>query len=281
MDRRTLLTAGAAGLAAGLAGCSGLVGGDNGGGDAPFEHPGTLGETFATNADYPADGDPADGLPPAFPDPPEAPDVDPSGFETLEVNGETVRLAPIDVVEAWYRRAAARFVDARGLDQYTRAHVYGGVLSTATRESTGGGIDGWPTDGRVVTYCGCPHHLSSLRAAGLQKAGFSEVYAIDEGFGVWSERGYPMAGTAFADATSSDVSEWVVEGTVAARFAGEYAWAAVDRQYEAAPIAADGSFALHLRFAGVTGETPVRISTPAWTVTRPLADLSSGVLRGG
>jgi rhodanese-related sulfurtransferase len=294
--RRETLAGLGAGLTGILAGCSGRSGkpdeetytpsetasptdgGRTPSTEAPFEHLGTLDGTFVVNGDFPADGDPGDGFPPEFPNPPPKPDVDESSFETLDVNGEAVTLTPIDVIEVWYRRAEARFVDARGLGQYRRSHIYGSVLSTAQRGSTGGGIEEWPKDDRIVTFCGCPHHLSSIRAAGLQKAGFSEVYVIDEGFGVWAERGYPMSG--LRSTTQSDISERVIEGELDARYAGEYVWAAVDRQYEAAPIQEDGRFTLVLKFSGVTDETPVRVSTPTYTVTRPLGELTSEISNG-
>jgi rhodanese-related sulfurtransferase len=282
VKRRTFLAASGLAAASSVAGCSGSSGsgGESSGGSAPFEHPGTLDGTFATNGEFPPDDDPADGRPPAFPDPPAAPDVDESSFETLSVNGESVKLAPIDIVGAWYRRAEARFVDARGLSQYERSHVYGGVLSTAQKNSAGGGIEGWSTDDRVVTYCGCPHHLSSIRAAGLQKAGFSRVYAIDEGFGAWSDRSYPMSGTAFATGTASAVSTWVVRGRLDDRHAGEYVWASAARQYEAAPVRDDGRFTLRLAFADVTEATPVRVSAPGFSTTRPLGELASAGIEG-
>ena len=286
MNRREYLAALGAASTTLLAGCASDPGGvdtavDGGtpSGDAPFEHPGTLEETFVANGDYPEDEDPADGYPPAFPDPPESPNVDPDALETLSVNGETVKLLPIDAARAWYLRAEARFVDARGERQYTRSHLYGSVLSPAQQNSVGGGIEGWDTDERVVAYCGCPHHLSSLRAAGLQKAGFEDVYVIDEGFVEWSDQSYPMAGTRFGDGGSAELSEWQIDGEVDSKHAGEYAWATVDRQYEAAPIGDDGGFSIHLRFSDVDADTPVRVSTPAFTRTRPLGDLAGGTVR--
>jgi rhodanese-related sulfurtransferase len=272
------------GVGAGLGGCAGGDSDTPSGNDAasqtdtaPFEHPGTLSTTFAVNGDYPTDEDPADGRPPAFADQPTRPVVDPDSFETLDVNGETVRLAPIDIVERWYRRGEIRVVDARGLEQYEQAHVYGAVLSPAQRDSVGGGIDGWPSDDRVVTYCRCPHHLSSIRAAGLQKAGFEEVYAIDEGFGVWAERSYPMAGRAFTSDNQASVQQWSIDGSVDSRYAGEYVWATVDRQYEAAPVQSDGRYQLHLQFTGVSPETLVRVQTPTRTLEGPLGELGSRV----
>jgi rhodanese-related sulfurtransferase len=259
---------------AAIAGCGG-----DGSTNAPFEHAGTIEASIATNGEFPPDEDPADGLPPEFSNPPADPGVDPSTFETLEVNGETIPLVPVDVAAAWYARREARVADARGLPQYTSAHIYGAVLSTAQEGSTGGGIPDWPTDERIVTYCGCPHHLSSIRAAGLRKAGYADVFAIDEGFvgqpDAWAAKGYPMAGTEFRTDEQSALSEWQVTGAVDARFAGEYVWAAADRQYEAGPIAADGSFALTLRFADVTEATPIEVRTPAATVTRSLGELAA------
>ena len=295
MNRRTFLVTAGVGLACGLAGCSSGGGtpsggedtdslGEDGGavsaaGSAPFEHPGTLSTTFVANGAYPTDGNPADGVPPAFADQPPRPDPDPSAFDTLSANGETVRLAPIDVVVQWYRRGEARIVDARGLDQYRRAHVYGAVNSPAQRNSAGGGIEGWPQGARLVTYCGCPHHLSSIRAAGLQKVGFTDVYALDEGFvgweDSWADRAYPMAGTAFRSGAQASLTQWTISGSVASRHAGAYVWASVGRQSEAAPVQPDGSYQLHLNFAGVSSESTVRVRTPTGAVERPLGSVGT------
>jgi len=271
MRRRAFLGASATALAAGLAGCSALGGGS---GSTSFDHPGTLERTMGANADLPADEDPADGYAPEYGDPGPT-DVDESRFRTAETNGETVTLAPVDVIKHWHQTASARFVDARGLDQYTTSHIYGAVNSPATEDSAGGGIGDWSQDDRVVCYCGCPHHLSSLRAAGLQKAGYSNVYVFDEGFFEWRDQSLPMRGQNFENRQAR-----VVEGEVAASYAGEYAWAvAVDSgQQEAAPIRDDGTFELHIRFAGMTDETPIRVTTPAFDVTRPLGELTATTL---
>lgn len=274
-----------AGLLGGLAGCT------NGSGPpgstpspelprAPVEHPGTLDATMTTNGDYPEDENPADGYPPAFPDPPPAPDADTSTFETIAVNGESVALAPIDVAIDWYRRGEARFVDARGLEQYVTAHVYGAVLSTAQRESTGGPVPGWDRGPRVVTYCGCPHHLSSVRAAGLRKAGFDRVYALDEGFRAWAEdRGYPMEGTAWVGDTPTPRADVTIRGRVDPAHVGEYVWVVGEGRYEATRIDRRGRFAIHVRFPGATDETRVAVRTPTYTVEGRLGELAAGPIR--
>jgi len=291
VKRRTYLAT-TAGVVGALAGCTGGDATDDGtdatetteetpagdtssAGSAPYEHPGTTDTTFATNGDYPADESPGDGHPPEMPEDPPEPDFDPESFDTTTVDGETVRLAPIDLVQNWYHRGEARFVDARGTPQYEEAHVYGAVLSPAQQGAEGGGIEGWPYADRVVTYCGCPHHLSSIRAAGLQKAGFEEVYALDEGFFEWLNRDLPMAGTSFASDTQASRSEWAITGATDPAYAGKYVWASAARQYEAAPVETDGSYRVHLRFTGVDAETPVEVRTPKETTQRPLGEVGT------
>ncbi|WP_336036486.1 rhodanese-like domain-containing protein [Halobacterium yunchengense] len=275
MKRRAFLAAGATGTLAATAGCTSLFG--SSGSSAPVHHPGNLETSFHPNKPLPEDDDPADGYPPAREDPPGERSVDPSTFPTTSTNGETIRLAPIEVTRYWHRRGEARFVDARGRKFYEEAHVYGAVNSPAQEGSTGGGIDGWDEAGRVVCYCGCPHHLSSIRASALQQAGFSDVYVIDEGFGPWARNGYAMGGTTF-----EDPQEAVIEGEVAASYAGEYAWASHDPsgQQEAAPIREDGSFELAFKFYDLGPDAPIRVSTPAFEVTKPLADVTATVLTG-
>lgn len=260
MNRRAFLAASATASLAAVSGCLGLFGSSN----------------THTNMSLPDDDNPDDGYPPAYNDPDER-SVDPSSFPTTTTNGESVRLAPIEVTHYWHKRADARFVDARGDDQYGSAHIYGAINSPAERGSTGGGIDSWPKDDRIVCYCGCPHHLSSIRAAALQKAGYSNVFVIDEGFGPWYDNGYAMRGTNF-----DEPEEAQVQGMVAARHAGEYAWATHEPsgQQEAAPITNDGAFTLHLKFYDVTDDAPIHVSTPEFDVTRPLGELSDGTLTG-
>lgn len=257
MRRRAFLAAGAGGSLAALSGCLGL-----------------FGSSANTNMSLPADEDPEDGIPPAYGDPDDI-TADPASFPTTTTNGEAVRLAPIEVTHNWHKRAEARFVDARGSQQYDSAHIYGAISSPAQRGSTGGGIDGWPKDDRVVCYCGCPHHLSSIRAAALQKAGFSNVFVIDEGFGPWYDNGYAMSGTNFESQQPA-----AIQGQVSAKYAGEYAWAeAVESaQQEAAPIAEDGSFEIHLKFSKMTDDTQIRVTTPEFDVTRPLGELTTTTL---
>jgi rhodanese-related sulfurtransferase len=274
MNRRAFLGAGATAVAASLAGC---LSSSTNPEPTPIKHPGNLDTEFNANMQLPELQSPANGYPPSYTEPPEERTVDESQFGSKSTNGEEVALAPIEVAYFWHQRQEARFVDARGLDQYERSHIYGAVSSPAVENSQGGGIADWPKDTRIVAYCGCPHHLSSIRAAGLQKAGYTNVYVIDEGFGAWHNSDYPMLGTDF-----SEPEKVVIQGQVASDYAGEYAWATHEPsgQQEAAPIGEDGAFALHLKFSGMTGEMPIHVSTPAFEVTRPLGELTESTLTG-
>jgi rhodanese-related sulfurtransferase len=237
-----------------------------------------------------SDGTPSDTGTPApisaerdgYPDPsvidetPPAPDVDTSSFETIAYEqGIEVPLVPIDVAYDWYRRREARFADARGERQYTTSHVTGAVLSPASGRQDDPAT-AWPQGDRIVCYCGCPHHLSTMRAAQLYQNGYEEVYAIDEGFWEWHRLDYPMAG----EDVEYQPYGHVIEGATDPASAGEYAWArtADGSQEEAHPIGSDGSYELVLHFSDVTDGTPITVETPAYSLTKPLGELTSGVV---
>lgn len=242
MRRRTFLTATALASSA-LAGC---LGGD---GDGP---PGP------TDTDAPT---------------PTSMDADPDSFERIEVEGQMVPLAPVEVTYNWYARGEARFADARGEGQYQEARITGAVWSPAPDGRPDDPVAEWATDERIVCYCGCPHHLSSLRASTLIENGYEDVYVIDEGFFEWADRGYPITGTEVQGAAR------VIRGRSAAD-AGEpvYATHEPSDQREAAFVGADGSYELHLRFADLASDAEISVEAPDYTVVAPLSELTSGLV---
>lgn len=268
MRRRTFLATGAASLTA-VAGC--LGGGGDGGSDLDGPR---------HDDDLPSDDDAEDGYPPEFETTPEEKSIDTGSYDTKDVEGTAVPLAPIEDTYYWYARGEARFADARSQTAYGESHVFGAVLSQATpeRRSDDDPVLDWSKDDRIVCYCGCPHHLSSMRAAQLIDDGYENVYVIDEGYREWSDRDYPMAG--------NDVGrmpqQWVVRGEVDPASAGENAWAHHDAsgQMESTDIAEDGSYELHLGFYDVGADSTIRVETPAYTVEDRLGDLSAGTVQG-
>ena len=188
-----------------------------------------------------------------------------------------VPLVPVDDAYEWYKNDEARFVDARGRTQYNEARIKGAVFSPA---EDAGDIDDdpveeWSTDTRIVTYCQCPHHLSSQRAASLIEAGYEHAYAIDEGLRGWINAGYPLEGSA----VDAEWQKYEINGTTDSQYAGEMVTLEQleeDRR-EAAPIADDGSYTLQLHYAGST-DSRFRVEAPDYEVVGTLAELTSGTV---
>ncbi|MFB6102392.1 MAG: rhodanese-like domain-containing protein [Haloplanus sp.] len=204
-----------------------------------------------------------------------APNLD--SYPTTTTDGQSVPLAPLTDVHDWYKDGTARFVDSRSRSAYLQSHIEGAVWSPARdgRERNDPVAD-WGTDTLIVTYCGCPHHLSSMRAAALIQSGYERVAALDEGFWAWQDEGYPVAG----GRPDYEPPLRVVEGRTSPDFAGEWAWARHDPsgQREVTPITDDGSYALNVRFAGVAPDDPIRVTTPAYELSAPIDALASGVI---
>ncbi|WP_336023410.1 rhodanese-like domain-containing protein [Halobellus salinisoli] len=230
--------------------------------------------------DLPTDSAPDDGYPPEFDTVPEERDIDTSSYDVLrrDIDGETIEvpLIPIEDAYYWYARGEARFVDARSETGYDVSHIFGAVLSPAPDGRRMDPANDWDTSDRVVTYCHCPHHLSSLRAATLLTNGFEDVYAIDEGFQAWLDRNYPLAG----DDTNREYTVRTIEGRTDESDASETVWAfhPPTDQIEAAEINDDGSYTLELKFVQVDAQSTIQIETPSYAIRAPLAELTSGTV---
>lgn len=227
--------------------------------------------------DLPKDDEPLDGYPPEFEHAPAPRNVDPSSFETVDRDGTEVKLVPADVAYYWYARGEARFADARSEVEFDVSHVFGAVASPAPDgRKHYDAPNSWPKDDRIICYCRCPHHLSSLRAADLIEKGYSEVYAIDEGFDAWLDRGYPVAGTD----TDRTVKVRTITGHTAKADAGETVWAVHEptKQQEASAINEDGSYELKLKFVNITPDSTIHIETPSYTLDAKLGALVNGAV---
>ncbi|XVH30872.1 rhodanese-like domain-containing protein [Haloferacaceae archaeon DSL9] len=281
--RRLLQTTGALTLAA-VAGCSGQADeaddeGESNDADAETDAPAEGKQEFDGNGprhgdDLPADENPDDGYPPEFDSEPEERDVDVDSFETVERGGREVALVPADVAYYWYVRREARFIDTRSEAEFDMSRIFGAVWSQAPDGRDDDPVDDWPTEDRIVTYCRCPNHLASLRAAALLDEGYEEVYAIEEGYDEWIDNAYPLDGTD-ADA---EVDSWVITGETDAADAGETAWAIHEdtRQQEAARIGDDGGYELDVRFVDVDDDAEIAIETPSYEFSAPLGELADG-----
>lgn len=259
MKRRALLAACGTSL---LAGC--LGGNDE---SATVDGPNEEGNAAPTTTTEPPDATPAP--------PPTDHTVSPDSFETTTNDGVEVGLIPVENAYQWHSDGEARFVDARGATQFEKSHIAGAVNSPAAMEPEPGPTADWESDATIVTYCGCPHHLSVMRASQLKERGFEDVYAIDEGFWAWHERGFPMAGSDVEDAPASVE----LSGTLDASLAGEEVWAVHEptAQREVTRIGTDGSYTMHLHFYGVDADSTISLSAGEWTREARLGALTGGV----
>lgn len=198
------------------------------------------------------------------------------GYPTETTDGVAVPLVPIEDAYEWHQEGVL-FADARSMAAYEKAHVAGAVLSPAPDgQRPDDPVEEKPTSTRVVTYCGCPHHLSTMRAASLIESGYAHTYALDEGFNPWLQGDYPVEGEQVASLPDG----FSIEGKTDPSLAGERAWVRHDPtgQREVTDIETDGTFAMDVYFYEVAPDTEVRLTTPAAEVVDTLASLSDGVI---
>jgi rhodanese-related sulfurtransferase len=194
-------------------------------------------------------------------------------YETTITDGVAVPLVPVADAIEWYQADDVVFADARSRTAFESAHVTDSVFSPAPDgQDVEDPVEARSSDTRVVTYCGCPHHLSSLRAASLIAAGYAHTYALDEGFHAWVDQGHPVEGSA----VDSQPAAYTISGQLSDpdRDARVWAWHDPSGQREMTPVEADGSFALTLHFYDLTPDSPIRLVGPDSEVTQPLGDLT-------
>jgi rhodanese-related sulfurtransferase/mono/diheme cytochrome c family protein len=128
---------------------------------------------------------------------------------------------PADEVKAQLDAGADMvLLDARPPVDYTTGHITGAV--SVPFYAVAEVADQLPTDVTIVAYCGCPHAESTLAAQALIDEGYEVVKVLDEGYYVWTERGYPvthgsLAGTWEVPVEDPDVTDAAeVQGDVVA-----------------------------------------------------------------
>ncbi len=84
--------------------------------------------------------------------------------------------------------------DVRTEGEYVRGHIEGSQslpLNDITQTRLNN-IEGLSQESTIVTYCGCPHHLSGLAAQRLVAMNYRNVRVLEEGFWYWKEQDYPV-----------------------------------------------------------------------------------------
>ncbi|MDJ0763091.1 MAG: c-type cytochrome [Myxococcota bacterium] len=101
-------------------------------------------------------------------------------------------VAAEEVHIAYQNKQSFVIIDARPYSDYLISHIEGAVsMPFYDVEKRLGELskDIW-----IITYCGCPHAISGQALDVLRANGYEKSGVLDEGFYVWSERGYPVVG---------------------------------------------------------------------------------------
>lgn len=98
-------------------------------------------------------------------------------------------------------------LDVRDKKSYDEGHIEGAINTSLPIVADA--VKDIPKSAEIVTYCGCPHHLSSIGAEHLTNLGYKDVKVLDEGFWFWKDHKYPMT---ISDTVKSQISQLSFEG---------------------------------------------------------------------
>lgn len=134
--------------------------------------------------------------------PVQDPEMNESGFKPSFI-------AAADLLKKIQNKEDVYIIDVRGQMSYDEGHIKGAIARglPITPES----VANIPKDAHVVTYCGCPHHLSSIGAEQLTNMGYKDVHVLNEGFWYWKDHNFPME---VAENSKSKITEMSVAGVL-------------------------------------------------------------------
>ena len=81
-------------------------------------------------------------------------------------------------------------IDARPTADYLTGHIEGAV--SLPFYDVAAAAETLPKDVTYITYCGCPHAISTQAADALLEADFETVVVLDEGYYFWVDQGWPV-----------------------------------------------------------------------------------------
>lgn len=100
-------------------------------------------------------------------------------------------VAAADLKAALDAKQRLALIDARPMSDWLTSHIPGAIpIPYYDVEKLAATL---PKDGTmIVAYCACPHAASDHVVNQLRAKGFNATAVLDEGFVVWTERGYPV-----------------------------------------------------------------------------------------
>jgi len=142
--------------------------------------------SWARNVDYgPVEGEP----------------IPPLSDLVINPDGPVARLTPMsghyvpaDQVSSELKAGARMIIlDARATSDWMSSHIPGAYPAPFYDALSPELLKAIPRSATpIVAYCACPHAASDHLAEMLNKAGFTNVFVIEEGVLIWAKRGYPM-----------------------------------------------------------------------------------------
>ena len=161
---------------------------------------------------------------------------------------EPVYISAADLGAMFDEKNVPFIFDVRSEHSYGKNHILNAhsMPHGKNDEARLAGIDGLGKDSLIVTYCGCPRHLSTLAAGDLTKRGYSNVRVLYEGYWHWKDNGYPIMDN---ESIASTVSTLQFAGSLKRKNTPIFGETVFLRhrptgQLEAVESAADGSFAV-------------------------------------
>ena len=123
----------------------------------------------------------------------------------ISVSPEDPDYMYVDELSPLINTPSAPFIfDVRAKASYAESHIFS-ALSTPYGETDQVDLDeitGLTHNSEIVTYCGCPRHLSTLMAKHLESLGYENVKVLYEGYWHWKDNNHPIAEGVVATRTS-------------------------------------------------------------------------------
>jgi len=134
---------------------------------------------------------PVDGSgPPPFEPDLSDPIQNPEGETPVFTRREGLYVPAAEVKAALDAENRMVLIDARPTADYLTGHIEGAVSLPFYDVSTVAEI--LPKDVTYITYCGCPHAVSTQAANALLMADFENVGVLDEGYYFWVDQDWPI-----------------------------------------------------------------------------------------
>ena len=134
--------------------------------------------------------------------------------------------------------------DVRAKTSFDKSHIRGALhMPYGKVEATEvAALSGMTPDTPIVTYCGCPHHLSGIAADQLIEWGYRNVRVLYEGFWHWRDHHYPLAALGNPPTQELAFSGRIVDGKRPLAHVDVFIRNLRNGQLEAAATDADGRF---------------------------------------